>query len=443
MYAAVLSQPQKMNYEETCQYLFSQLPMFEKQGASGYKEGLENSLALDNHFGNPHRNYRTIHVAGTNGKGSCSHTLAAVLQSYGYKVGLYTSPHLADFRERIRVNGRPVTKKYVMDFVEKERAFFEPLHPTFFELATAMAFKYFSEKQVDIAVVEVGLGGRLDCTNIITPVLSVITNISFDHTQFLGNTLAKIAAEKAGIIKPNVPVVIGETNEETRPVFEAKAQEVGAPILFAEDVPEVVSSKPIEQGQLRYRTKHYGSIIGELGGLYQAKNANTILHAVHQLEELGYLNKEKKKLEAVKEAFEHVCELTGLQGRWQTVRTKPLVICDTGHNLGGWQYLSEQLKSINCQKMHIVFGMVDDKDVDHIMALLPPHATYYFTKANNHRAIPEDILLEKGRANGLKGNAFPTVANAYETAIHAAKKDDFVFVGGSSYVVADFLKMGF
>ena len=438
-----------MNYEETCQYLFSQLPMFEKQGASGYKEGLENSLALDCHFGNPHRHFRTIHVAGTNGKGSCSHTLAAVLQSYGYKVGLYTSPHLADFRERIRVNGRPVTKKFVMDFVKNEQAFFEPLHPTFFELATAMAFKYFSEKKVDIAVVEVGLGGRLDCTNIITPLLSVITNISFDHTQFLGNTLALIAAEKAGIIKPGIPVVIGEANEETRPVFKTKAQEAGAPILFAEDEPEVLSAKPVAHGRLCYKTRHDGKIVGELGGLYQAKNTNTILCAIHELERLGCLGKadkpsdSRKCRQAVLKGFEQVCELTGLQGRWQTVSTKPLVICDTGHNLGGWQYLSEQLKSIKCQKMHIVFGMVDDKDVDHVMALLPPHATYYFTKANNHRAIPEDALLQKGKANGLKGKAFRTVSEAYHAAIEAAKKDDFVFVGGSSYVVADFLKMGF
>lgn len=436
-----------MTYEETTAYLFNQLPMFEKQGASGYKEGLDNTRTLDRHFGHPHRNYRTIHVAGTNGKGSCSHTLAAILQSYGYSVGLFTSPHLVDFRERIRVNGQPIPEDYVVDFVEKERAFFEPLHPTFFELTTAMAFKYFSDKKVDIAVIEVGLGGRLDCTNIIQPILSVITNISFDHTQFLGDTLAKIAAEKAGIIKPGVPVVIGEANDETRPVFEMKAQEANAPIVFAEDTPEVLKTSRTAEGHIRYETRHHGEIEGELGGDYQVKNTNTVLCAVQQLTRLGYLcechepaniAKSRKELQ---DAFGSVCELTGLQGRWQTIKDVPHVVCDTGHNLGGWQYLSEQLKNVSCQQMHIVFGMVDDKDVDHVMALLPKNALYYFTKANNHRAIPEAILLQKGNAIGLTGNAFATVADAYNTASDIAAHDDFIFVGGSSYVVADFLKM--
>ena len=252
-----------MTYQETCEYLYNQMPMFERQGASGYKEGLSNTKALDAHFGHPHQAFATIHVAGTNGKGSVSHSLAAILQESGLRVGLYTSPHLVDFRERIRINGEPIGEQYVVDFVEQERAFFEPLHPSFFEVTTALAFKYFRDQQVDIAVVEVGLGGRLDCTNIITPLVSIITNISFDHTQFLGDTLAKIAGEKAGIIKPHVPVIIGEANEETRPVFENKAQQELAPIVFAQDVPEVISATPTADGGMDYQTRHYGALHGQ------------------------------------------------------------------------------------------------------------------------------------------------------------------------------------
>ena len=435
-----------MTYDETTSYLFSQLPQFEKDGAKGYKEGLENTLALDRHFGHPHRQYLTIHVAGTNGKGSCSHTLAAMLQTCGYKAGLYTSPHLVDFRERIRVNGEMVSESYVVSFVEQNRAFFEPLHPTFFELATAMAFKYFSDMNVDIAVVEVGLGGRLDCTNIISPVLSVVTNISFDHTQFLGDTLAKIAAEKAGIIKPGVPVVVGEVLPETRPVFEAKATEVKAPITFAQDEPEVLSWQQQPDGTLSYETRSYGTLTGELGGLYQAANTNTILWAVRLLEEQGVLVRSVKPqhieqtCQELQTAFSRVCELTGLQGRWQTVHESPLIVCDTGHNLAGWQYLSRQLAKVECRNMHIVFGMVDDKDVEGVMQLLPPKATYYFTKANNHRAIPEARLKEIATRLGLQGECFSTVGEAFDMVKKVVSRDDFVFVGGSSYVVADFLK---
>ena len=435
-----------MNYVETCQYLFSQLPMFEKQGATGYKEGLQNTRALDEHFNHPHRNFRTIHVAGTNGKGSCSHTLAAILQTCGYKVGLYTSPHLVDFRERIRINGKCISKEYVVDFVKQEREFFEPLKPTFFELATAMAFKYFSEMKVDIAVVEVGLGGRLDCTNIIQPDLSIITNISFDHTQFLGDTLAKIAAEKAGIIKQGVPVVIGEATPETRPVFEKKAREMQAPIVFAEDEPEVIQAEALSNGTMRYVTFHDGKLQGELGGLYQEKNTNTILCAVRQLEEIGLLCKcelpENQQLchKEIQKALSNVSELTGLQGRWQIVKEIPLTVCDTGHNLAGWQYLSRQLNNIKCQNMHIIFGMVDDKDVEGVMKLLPRNASYYFTQADNKRAIPVDRLLMLANENGLVGNEFRTVEEAYNMVKSVAAREDFVFVGGSSYVVADFLK---
>ena len=407
-----------MTYQETIDYLFHVTPVFEKVGAGAYKEGLSNTWAMDEHFGHPHRQFKTIHVAGTNGKGSCSHTIAAILQSAGYKVGLYTSPHLVDFRERIRVNGLMVSEEYVIEFVENERAFFEPLHPSFFELTTAMAFKYFAEQHVDIAVIEVGLGGRLDCTNIITPVLSIITNISFDHTQFLGNTLAEIAAEKAGIIKQGVPVVVGETTPETLPVFEAKAQEVHAPLHLAEQYePDC-------------------DFDFELKGSYQDKNKRTILCAMHCLQELLEMDDVHG---AIAQGMAHVCELTGLVGRWQTLRQQPLVVCDTGHNVGGWTYLSEQIKAQKCRQLRIVFGMVDDKDINTVMEMLPKDAVYYFTQASTHRAIPVGKVMEYATSHGLRGNGFNNVKDAYHQALQDASTEDFIFVGGSSYVVADLL----
>lgn len=435
-----------MDYKETCEYLFNQMPMFERQGASGYKEGLANTLALDDHFGHPHQSFATIHVAGTNGKGSVSHTIAAVLQESGYRVGLYTSPHLVDFRERIRVNGRPVSANYVVDFVEKERSFFEPLHPSFFEVTTAMAFKYFKERHVDIAVVEVGLGGRLDCTNIITPIVSVITNISFDHTQFLGDTLAKIAAEKAGIIKRGVPVIIGESHRETRPVFEAKAREMDAPIIFADDKPEIIGSETLPNGGMLYHTPCFGDLEGDLGGIYQEKNLNTALFALHALAMQGYLclceeeNIKARCLFELREGIAHVKEKTGLIGRWQIVHKTPMVVCDTGHNVGGWQYVSRQLKAVNCNTMHIIFGMVDDKDIDGVLSLLPSDAIYYFTKANSHRALSEQVVSQMAAKYSLHGSTYPSVYEAYKAAMSVAAHNDFVFVGGSSYIVGDFLK---
>lgn len=433
-----------MTYKETTEYLFNQMPMFERQGASGYKEGLQNTLTLDNHFGHPHRNYRTIHIAGTNGKGSCAHTIAAILQICGYKVGLYTSPHFIDFRERIRINGQPISERYVIDFVEQERGFFEPLHPSFFEVTTALAFKYFNDMQVDIAVIEVGLGGRLDCTNIITPTLSVITNISLDHTQFLGDTPAKIATEKAGIIKEGVPVVIGEATTETRPVFQKKAAMMNAPIIFAEDNPEVMSTTILENGILRYKTIHFGEIDGALGGLYQSKNTNTILQASKQLiktDILGkYTNDSEKLASILKEAFANVAETTGLMGRWQKIKDHPTVICDAGHNTGGWEYISKQLKDIDNDRLHIVFGMVNDKDIDRVLTMMPTGAQYYFTKAENKRAITEDEVRKLAARHGLTGLSYPTVEIAYKAAIENAGKDDIIFVGGSCYIVADFLR---
>ena len=403
-----------MTYEETIQYLYNSVPMFQNVGAAGYKEGLQNTLTLDEHFNHPHRSFRTVHVAGTNGKGSCSHTIAAMLQSEGYKVGLYTSPHLVDFRERIRINGKCISKQYVINFVKKERKFFEPLYPSFFELTTALAFKYFAEQKVDWAVIEVGLGGRLDCTNIIKPELSIITNISFDHTAFLGDTLAKIATEKAGIIKPETPVVIGEANEETKPVFENIAKQNNAPILFAEEV----------------NLQEFDDMEFELKGSYQQKNRATILCAAKQL---GISR------EAIKNGMANVCETTGLIGRWQTLSKEPLVICDTGHNVGGWQYLSEQIKQVPCTTRRIVFGMVDDKDINTVMTMLPKDATYYWTQAETKRAINHEKVKETGKSHGLTGNSYPTVIEAYRAALSDSAPTDFVFVGGSSYVVADLL----
>ena len=408
-----------MTYKETIEYLFNSTPVFEHVGASAYKPGLQTTEILDAHYGHPHKNFKTIHIAGTNGKGSVSHSLASILQEAGYKVGLYTSPHLIDFRERIRVNGILVSEEYVIRFVEDFKHLnskrIHPLSPSFFELTTALAFKYFAEEKIDIAVIEVGLGGRLDCTNIITPILSVITNISFDHTQFLGNTLAQIASEKAGIIKHQVPVVIGETTKETRPVFENKAKEMDAPIFFAEEID-------------RSECDQYDF---ELKGSYQKKNLRTILCAMKRL---SFIHPEH-----IQKGLANVCKNTGLMGRWQTLSTNPLIICDTGHNVGGWKYLAPQISSVPCDRLHIVFGMVDDKDIRNVLSMLPKNAVYYFTQANNHRAIPAQQVGELAKEYGLSGNTYPTVAQAYEEAKSSASENDFIFIGGSSYIVADLL----
>ena len=409
-----------MNYQDTLEYLYNSAPMFQQVGAGAYKEGLENTRALDAHFRHPHEHFRSLHIAGTNGKGSCSHTLAAILQSAGYRVGLYTSPHLVDFRERIRVNGQPISEDYVIRFVEEERAFFEPLSPSFFELTTAMAFKYFADEKVDVAVVEVGLGGRLDCTNIIHPDLCIITNISLDHTQFLGHTLAQIAGEKAGIIKPGIPVVIGETTPETRPVFCQKAQEEGAPIHWAE-----------EEGH----ENDYPGLSFELKGLYQEKNRRTLLTALPILKEIGYRLTEND----IRQGFAHVVELTGLMGRWQKLQNSPTLICYTGHNTGGIAYIAQQLRAQPCHRLHIVLGMVNDKDIRGVLALLPHEADYYFTQASVKRALPADELARLGTEAGLKGEAFANVPAAVRAAQKRSLPEDFIFVGGSTFVVADLL----
>ena len=409
-----------MNYQDTLEYLYNSAPMFQQVGAGAYKEGLENTRALDAHFRHPHEHFHSLHIAGTNGKGSCSHTLAAILQSAGYRVGLYTSPHLVDFRERIRVNGQPISEDYVIRFVEEERAFFEPLSPSFFELTTAMAFKYFADEKVDVAVVEVGLGGRLDCTNIIHPDLCIITNISLDHTQFLGHTLAQIAGEKAGIIKPGIPIVIGETTPETRPVFCQKAQEEGAPIHWAE-----------EEGH----ENDYPGLSFELKGLYQEKNRRTLLTALPILKEIGYRLTEND----LRQGFAHVVELTGLMGRWQKLQDSPTLICDTGHNTGGIAYIAQQLRAQPYHRLHIVLGMVNDKDIRGVLALLPHEADYYFTQASVKRALPADELARLGTEAGLKGEAFANVPAAVRAAQKRSLPEDFIFVGGSTFVVADLL----
>ena len=398
-----------MTYKETTEYLYNSTPVFEHVGASAYKEGLSTTLALDEYFGRPHQNFRSIHIAGSNGKGSCSHTLAAILQADGYKVGLYTSPHLVDFRERIRVNGKMISEQYVIDFVENHRNFFEPLHPSFFELTTAMAFKCFAEQQVDFAIIEVGLGGRLDCTNIINPLLSIITNISLDHTQFLGDTLPKIAYEKA--------------------------QEMDAMIVFAEDIPMVQSASANPKGGRIYQTRLFGTIEGELGGIYQDKNTNTLLTAVMQL----YNKQIIRNIDSVAKGFSNVCEATGLMGRWQQIQQNPTVVCDTGHNEAGWKDLSLQIKSQKYRTLRIVFGMVDDKDIEAVMALLPDNAIYYWTQPSTKRAFSADKVARIGKQYNLEGRTFADVAEAYEQALSEAESDDFIFVGGSSYIVADFL----
>lgn len=424
-----------MNYQETLAYLYRSTPVFQHVGGEAYKEGLENSLVLDAYLGHPHKSYRTIHVGGTNGKGSTSHILSSVLQQSGYKVGLYTSPHLRDFRERIRVNGKKIEEQFVVDFVKKHQNFFETISPSFFELTMSMAFDYFAQRQVDIAVVEVGLGGKLDSTNIIYPELSVITNISFDHTQFLGDTLVKIAGEKAGIIKTGVPVVIGEAEGDVRKVFEEKAYSVHAPVVFAEDEKFVRKATLLPNGKFIFDTQDYQDLIGELGGLVQEKNANTILCAIHELNKKGI----DIKKEAVYDGFAHVVEISGLEGRWQIVSDSPKIILDAGHNTGGIIYIAKQLEYEKYEKLHFIIGTVNDKDITGILKLLPKHAIYYFTKASVVRALDEKELAEKAFSEGLTGNIFPTVKQAIIAAKSAASTEDLIFIGGSNFIVADAL----
>ena len=424
------------SYDDAIDYLYNATPMFHKIGSAAYKEGMENSFRIDEYLHFPHKNYKTIHVAGTNGKGSTSHLLASILQERGYKVGLYTSPHLLDFRERIRINGKVIEKEYISHFIEKNKAFFESIQPSFFELTTGMAFAYFADNKVDIAIIETGLGGRLDCTNVITPILSVITNIGFDHTNLLGNTLSVIAWEKAGIIKAGIPVVIGESNSETDPVFIEKAKELqNQEIYFADKIKPILDSKLLPSGYWEFETKKYPELIDELGGFAQEKNATTVLVSVDILQ---------KQLDippkAVYKGFRYVIENTGLAGRWQKIQYNPTIILDTAHNADGIKYIVEQLASQRYDRLHIVFGMVNDKDITSVLQLLPKNATYYFTQANIPRALPSEELATQAGTFGLKGNTFSTVNDAFSAAKQNASEKDFIFVGGSTFVVADALQ---
>ena len=423
-----------MDYKESLDFLYNSLPMFQRVGGAAYKAGLGTSIALAELFDNPHKAFRSIHVAGTNGKGSVSHLLASILQRAGYRVGLYTSPHLVDFRERIRVNGEMISQEAVTDFVGRYQSMGYDGSPSFFELTMVMAFDYFRLRQVDIAVIEVGLGGRLDSTNIITPMLSVITNISFDHMQFLGDTLPLIAAEKAGIIKPHVPVVIGEDGVEIHDVFTSKAAAEDAPIVFAEEQRQVLSARR-EHDRWIIETSGYGTIVDELSGDCQVKNAATVLAAVDELKKLGVAIPD----DAVLDGFGHVCEISGLMGRWMVVADAPRTVCDTGHNTGGWQYLGNQLRNETYRQLRIVIGFVNDKDIAHILDMLPLEAVYYFTQASIPRALDCHLLAEAANAKGLRGCAYPTVDDAYRAALAASATDDMIFVGGSTFVVADFL----
>lgn len=432
-------------YQNTLDYLYNCVPMFQKDGAKAYKPNMNNTIELDNLFGNPHRNFRTIHIGGTNGKGSCSHTIAAVLQSAGYKVGLFTSPHLVDFRERIRVNGEMASKEFVVEFVREYKSVFERLSPSFFELTTAMAFKYFAEQKVDIAVVEVGMGGRIDCTNIISPEVSVITNIGLDHTQFLGDTLEKIASEKAGIIKSNVPVVIGRAEGGVRKVFEEKAVEMNTEITFAQeqtpDECEVIRANNESQVGSKFiiRNNRFAEGIAmELSGDYQAENARTIMATLRILEGKGYSISD----EAYIKGFANVCTLTGFMGRWQKLSDKPSTYCDTGHNKDGITFVCQQLERIKKDKggrLHIVFGMVNDKDINSVLAIMPKDAIYYFTKAKVNRALDEIQLTLLANKYGLQGKAYTDVATAVKEAQKNCLSEDFIFIGGSSFIVADLL----
>ena len=408
-----VSNTNKMNYKETTEWMFSQLPMFQMQGAAAYKEDLTNALLLVNHLKNPEKTFKTIHVAGTNGKGSTSSMLASILQESGYKVGLYTSPHLKDFRERVRINGEMISEAFVVDFVAENKAFFEANELSFFEMTVGLAFDYFAKEAVDVALIEVGMGGRLDATNVIKPLISVITNIGFDHTQFLGSSLEAIAGEKAGIIKQNTPVVIGEYTEETKPVFESIAAKKHAPIYFAQEYPEVVYDC-------------------DLLGDYQVHNKKTALLAINLLKAIFDITEDN-----IKAGFKNVVLNTGLLGRWQVLQEKPMVVCDTAHNSHGLKIVLNQIPKQKFKKLHIVLGVVNDKDLASILPLFPTNATYYFCKPNVSRGLDAEILCKKAAEFGLNGEVFVSVSAAYNSALKNAGLNDFIYIGGSTFVVAE------
>lgn len=431
-----------MTYAEVLEYLYNRLPIYQRVGAPAYKPGLKNIQLLCEKIGNPQNNFPSIHIAGTNGKGSTSHYIASILQSAGYKnVGLHTSPHLKDFRERIKINGNAVSEEEVIDFVTQHKELIEQIDASFFELSVAMAFYFFAKAKCSIAVIEVGMGGRLDSTNIITPILSVITNISFDHVAVLGDTLEKIAFEKAGIIKPGVPVVIGETQPETKPVFLKKAEECNSTIHFADKIYSTVKPRHITENANTYLLVDIlkngepciKDLPSELSGLYQLKNIQTVLCAIDRLVDAGYTIKK----EHIIHGFKNVISQTKLLGRWQTLATSPLTIADTGHNEAGIKEILQQLKTVPYKKLHFVFGVVKDKDPSAVLKLLPKDATYYFCKANIPRSLDEKELAEIAAGCRLNGTAYPSVKEALKAAQNNAREDDLVFVGGSTFVVAE------
>ncbi len=428
------------SYDEVIKYLYDHLPYYQRSGPAAYKDNLDNTIALDRMFDHPHHNFKSVHVAGTNGKGSVSHMLTSILMEAGYKTGLYTSPHLKDFRERIRINGEMIEKEFVVNFVNEflGRNQEKGIEPSFFELTVMMAFEYFAKKQVDIAIIEVGLGGRLDSTNIICPEFSVITNISLDHTALLGDTLGKIALEKAGIIKRRIPVIIGETHPQTSMIFNGIANELSAPLIFADKHYNSGFGLNSPDARQVFNIRKGGKVVYEnlrldLLGNYQAKNICTALAAVEQLRELGWKIPEI----ALRKGLEKVVENTGLQGRWQVIGANPRIICDTGHNEGGMREVVAQLKQIPYKTLHFVIGMVNDKDIAGVLGLLPRDAIYYFTKASIPRALDENQLKKIAAFFKLQGNTYPSVAEALAAARKNADVDDMIFVGGSTFIVAE------
>ncbi|MCK4664486.1 MAG: bifunctional folylpolyglutamate synthase/dihydrofolate synthase [Bacteroidales bacterium] len=429
-----------MNYSETLNFLFNQLPVFQRIGKAAYKADLNNTIALDNYFECPHKNFKSIHIAGTNGKGSVSHMLASILQTAGYKVGLYTSPHLKDFRERIMINGKKIPEKNVVEFVNNNQEIIKKISPSFFEMTVAMTFNYFSENKIDIGIIEVGLGGRLDSTNIIYPELSVITNISYDHTEFLGNTIEKIAYEKAGIIKKNIPVIIGEKSGLTKQIFVNKAKNCGSSIYFAEDEYDAGYSVLTINNMQSFNVKKNGKLFYEnietdLLGLYQKQNIITTLKSVDILNKNGF----HISTDDLYKGLKNVVKNTALKGRWQILGNNPFIICDTAHNVAGISIVLDQIKATAHNKLHFVFGVVNDKKIDKILSLLPKDAIYYFTKANIPRALDETKLEESAVKFGLMGKTYPIVIEAFYNAKKNADKNDIIFVGGSTFVVAEVL----
>ena len=429
-------------FQETLKYLYTQLPMFQRVGTTAFKKDLTNILALCKAIGDPYKTYPSIHLAGTNGKGSTAHILAAILQASGKKVGMYTSPHYKDFRERIKINGRLVSKKYIVDFVNTYRRLFEEIKPSFFEITVAMAFEYFAQQKVDIAIIETGLGGRLDSTNIITPLLSIITNIGYDHQQFLGDTLPEIASEKAGIIKPHIPVVIGETHSETKSVFIEHATKKQAPIVFA-DQGMSVNIKKTSLHHNYYQiasTKELAlptSLKVNLKGNYQAKNLATALQAIAIIREKKLLANISN--ESIVAGLDNLKERTYFIGRWQQLGTNPTILCDSGHNVDGLRMVFEQLKEIKYTQLHFVFGMVKDKDPSKVLSMLPKSAKYYFAKANIPRGLDAKDLKKEAAKHDLKGRTYVSVRNALKAAKRQASATDLIFIGGSIFVVAEVL----